>query len=435
MPGTAGVLLRLFLFQDPVPRGEARAALGSAVEDWLALGVLASVPGDALVSPFVIGLLDDRVILSDTLTHGQDAVMGFGHATIDLARAATPQYRVGHVLDLGCGAGTVAFALSRHADQVVATDLNPRAITLGRINAAINGIANVEFRVGSLFDPVADERFDVIASQPPYVAMPDGATGARFLYGGTRGDEIALALLEGLGAHLTAGGRAVLYVDWPAVGDTPLDQRLRAALRGAALDLLVLKAPDVSLDVHALAYAAGTHPVLDDAFEHEVHLRRAHFDRHGIRAIQPTITVVTHAEGSGGETIVLPIDPFGTIAPTSQRIDKLLLARSLVRCPERLLQTRVRVPEGTRLVQEQIGPGADVPSRLFAHFSAQACVAPMELTVGMLHLITVVHESSTVEVGLRRLAEEQEIPDSEIGQTVPAVQEALTRGLLEVAEL
>src|SRR6185369_13970237 len=138
----------------------------------------------------------------------------------------------------------------------------------------------VDFREGDLFAPVAGEAFDLIASQPPFVPRADGVAGAAFLYGGSRGDEIALALLAGLRDRLAPGGRAVLMVEWPEHGDEPLERRLRAAA-GDGLDLLVLRAKAAGLDEHAVSYAAAFHPTLDAAFEREATKRREHLDQAG----------------------------------------------------------------------------------------------------------------------------------------------------------
>ena len=65
-------------------------------------------------------------------------------------------------------------SLAAKVDRVIGTDINPRAVALSRINAALNGIGNVEFREGDMFAPVAGETFDLIISQPPFVSTPPG---------------------------------------------------------------------------------------------------------------------------------------------------------------------------------------------------------------------------------------------------------------------
>lgn len=100
------------------------------------------------------------------------------------------------VLDLGCGWGPVGVAAAKAArdGRVVLTEVNHRAARLARENLARNGVRNAEVRVGRLFEPVAGESFDVIATNPPYRV----------------GRELVLEILRGAPVHLTAEGRLVL---------------------------------------------------------------------------------------------------------------------------------------------------------------------------------------------------------------------------------
>jgi release factor glutamine methyltransferase len=78
------------------------------------------------------------------------------------------------VVDLGTGSGIVAISLALECPsaQVAAVDLSPEAISVARNNAGRLG-APVEFRQGDWLAPFAGERFDVIVSNPPYVADGD----------------------------------------------------------------------------------------------------------------------------------------------------------------------------------------------------------------------------------------------------------------------
>ncbi|HEV2317429.1 MAG TPA: methyltransferase [Thermoplasmata archaeon] len=100
------------------------------------------------------------------------------------------------ILDIGCGWGPIGLAAAKAAPQghVVLTDVNRRAVLLARGNARRNKIANAEVRPGSLFDPVRDDAFDLIVTNPPYHA----------------GRELVLRLLSEAPAHLREGGRLLL---------------------------------------------------------------------------------------------------------------------------------------------------------------------------------------------------------------------------------
>jgi release factor glutamine methyltransferase len=79
------------------------------------------------------------------------------------------------VADLGTGSGAIALAIAheRPDARVVATDQSADALLQARHNARLLGLERVEFRSGDWLAPLAGERFDLIASNPPYVAEGD----------------------------------------------------------------------------------------------------------------------------------------------------------------------------------------------------------------------------------------------------------------------
>jgi len=75
------------------------------------------------------------------------------------------------VLDVGTGSGAIALAIASElpAGRVTATDVSPAALDVAWANAVALGLA-VEMRQGDLLDGLGDRRFDLIASNPPYVS-------------------------------------------------------------------------------------------------------------------------------------------------------------------------------------------------------------------------------------------------------------------------
>jgi len=78
------------------------------------------------------------------------------------------------VLDLGTGSGAVALAIKQHRPgaRVSAVDHSSEALSIARLNAASLGL-EVELREGDWFEPLGKARFDLIVSNPPYVALGD----------------------------------------------------------------------------------------------------------------------------------------------------------------------------------------------------------------------------------------------------------------------
>jgi release factor glutamine methyltransferase len=83
--------------------------------------------------------------------------------------------RPSRVADLGTGCGAIALALARERPSwsIVATDVSGEALRVARHNAEACAIETVEFLLGSWFAPLLDRRFDLLLSNPPYVAQDD----------------------------------------------------------------------------------------------------------------------------------------------------------------------------------------------------------------------------------------------------------------------
>jgi release factor glutamine methyltransferase len=143
------------------------------------------------------------------------------------------------VLDLGTGSGAIALALAREwpAAEVTATDVSTAALAVARKNAEALGLAErVALVAGDGFAPLAGERFDVIVSNPPYVAAGEAAglapelahEPAVALFGpGPDGAGLLRRIAAEAGAHLRPGGLLALELA-PAQADD-VTQCLRAA--------------------------------------------------------------------------------------------------------------------------------------------------------------------------------------------------------------
>ncbi|MDQ7799421.1 MAG: methyltransferase [Candidatus Edwardsbacteria bacterium] len=106
-------------------------------------------------------------------------------------------------LDLGCGSGLQSLILSKSAEKVTGVDINPRAIDLAKFNALLNGIGNVEFVCGDLYQPTGKDKFDRIVSNPP---SAPGLVKAWNREGGISGRELVEDILAGAKEHLEYGG-------------------------------------------------------------------------------------------------------------------------------------------------------------------------------------------------------------------------------------
>ena len=139
---------------------------------------------------------------------------------VELALTHLPRDQESRVLDLAAGSGAIALALAKELPRaaVVGADISEAAITVARRNARRLGLANVVFRTGSWFDPVAEERFELIASNPPYIAATDERVEPavrRFephgaLFAGADGLEALRVITGAAGRYLSPGGWLVV---------------------------------------------------------------------------------------------------------------------------------------------------------------------------------------------------------------------------------
>ena len=197
----------------------------------------------------------------------EDHVLGVGGASLTLSGLMF-QAPVDSVLDLGTGCGIQALHAARHARRVVATDISERALVIAAMNAALNGFENIEFRLGSLFDPVAGERFDRIVSNPPFVITPrvEGVPSYEYRDGGMVGDALVEAVLTGVAEHLEPGGTAQLLGNWEYHdGDDGLP-RVRAWLDSVGLDYWIVEREVLSAALYAETWIrdGGTTPATPD---------------------------------------------------------------------------------------------------------------------------------------------------------------------------
>jgi release factor glutamine methyltransferase len=131
------------------------------------------------------------------------------------------------VLDIGTGSGAIALAVASEAPvgRLVATDLSADALRVARDNARhLEGqlAATPEFRLGFGYAPVVGESFDLIVSNPPYIAyaelerlppsVRDWEPPTSLVCGGD-GLEVTRQLIAGAPEHLRSGGRLALEVD------------------------------------------------------------------------------------------------------------------------------------------------------------------------------------------------------------------------------
>lgn len=277
----------------------------------------------------------------------QEQVLGVGAASLTLA-AATPRTVVGRTLDLGTGAGIQAVLAEDHSDLVVATDRNPRAVGFTRLSAALRGIT-VDARPGDLLEPVAEEVFDLVVSNPPYVISP----GRRYTYrdAGYEGDELCRTIVQQIPSVLAPGGHAVLLVNWLHLSGEDGEARVRSWFDGSGCDAWVVQRELAAPQDYVTAWLRDTD---ESAFDS---LYTPWMDSLvGVEAVAFAI-VAMHRRTDGLHPLVTVDDvPQPTAATWGEEVTAHFARRGLLEGD--LLSARLRLREDVRL--HQVGmPGAD----------------------------------------------------------------------------
>ena len=174
------------------------------------------------------------------------AAVFFGPDTYRFAAAVSRWLDAGRVVrravDIGCGAGPGAcvVARARPGAPVFAADINPAALSLARVNAEMAGLDAVETRHSDLFAAL-DGAFDLVVSNPPYLADPAERTYRHG--GGDLGAGLSLAIVEAALPRLSPGGTLLLYTGAAIVNG---HDAFRLAVAGRCV------AADVSWEYHEL---------------------------------------------------------------------------------------------------------------------------------------------------------------------------------------
>jgi methylase of polypeptide subunit release factors len=224
-----------------VPSADVGAALGTTAVDALQRLGFVTVEGANLVPRARIVPSEGLLLSFDGFSRGQDDPPGWVASFTPTAywlASLTPRRHVERALDVGTGNGAHALLAASHADHVIATDVNARALAFTDISAALNGIDNVETRLGSLFEPVAGETFDLITCNAPYVISP--VSQWQYRDGGFPGDQLSERVVREAPLHLTDEGHASVLVSWVAESEDDPDERIDEWLDGNGCDAWVI---------------------------------------------------------------------------------------------------------------------------------------------------------------------------------------------------
>lgn len=431
-------LIRLFILQQEVPEADARAALDV---DALAEAGYLSV-GDtvrALVDIRPYGSPDDGAngwVVAD-LTPGLDSVteptrpdyvLGVSPASTTLAHI-TMRTPVGSALDLGTGCGVQSLHLARHAQRVVGTDVNDRALELAALTAGLSQ-ADVDLRNGSLYEPVAGERFDLIVSNPPFVMSPPREEADTLAYRETNfeGDSLVETLIRGAADHLNPGGSLQLLTNW-AILDGPWEERLAAWIPDDC-DAWVIERERLDVFSYIEMWLTDAGLAGDPRWRAAYDEWLAYFDRLGVTAVGMGWILITRAGRpephrrfeTWPHAVAQPVG--GVFARHAAAVDASLLPT------DELLASRPRLVD---VDQETIGrPGSDDPEHIVLRQKV-GLMRAIKADTALAAVLGVLDGELTLGQVISAVAQVLELDAGQLAvQIIPEVRSALLDQLLHI---
>ncbi len=245
------ILLRALEPVEPLATLVRMFLLGQDVE-YSRLRSLVAADAEALAEAGLIRVDGDRAVPALRLTPWRGLILGHdpdpggalwdSHVSGPTPAADTLLQLVvpdgGTALDVGTGCGLLALVVAPGVERVVATDVNPAALRFSALNVRLNDVANVETRAGSLFEPVSDQQFDLIVSNPPFVISPEFELV--FRHSAYPRDEISREVVRSAAAHLAEGGFAHVLVNWVQPPGGAWLEVLRGWLDGTGCDAVCM---------------------------------------------------------------------------------------------------------------------------------------------------------------------------------------------------
>lgn len=135
--------------------------------------------------------------------------------------------RICDVLEIGTGTGLVALVAAKQANKVIATDINPHALDCAIKNMVTNKTYNMELRKGDLFEPLKDEKFDLILFNTPYLPSSEDEANDDELdtawNGGIDGRKTIDRFITGVKDYLKPGGKVQMVQSSLADNQATLD--------------------------------------------------------------------------------------------------------------------------------------------------------------------------------------------------------------------
>jgi methylase of polypeptide subunit release factors len=207
------------------------------IEKFCECGLLVE-SGNFVFSPFRAHRVEDFIIISDPPANSDSRASTYLDPLCEGPQLSKLliRKRVNRGLDMGCGCGILSIAMASFCEHVLGVDVNARAIEVSHFNAELNGIKNVTFIKGDLFESIEDQ-FDLIVFN-----SPTNKEGNQYRDLLECGEPLLARFFSDVGKHLTYTGYCQVNLAMNDYPDSPFLERLSNWIRmkGGAFRALIM---------------------------------------------------------------------------------------------------------------------------------------------------------------------------------------------------
>ncbi|MGH9772993.1 MAG: methyltransferase, partial [Candidatus Acidiferrales bacterium] len=371
------LLIRLFFFGEEVPVSSVASSFpAEIIKNMLASGILQE-EGDRVLPGCMLTHFENLLLACDSVRRARigspsDLVLGVNTPTQILARCMLRPPSFADVLDLGTGCGALALYAASEARRVLGADINPRAVEFMLLNAALNGLPNVEAFVGDRFEAVNGHRFDLILCNPPFFLTPKSKldfTDNPFLL-----DSFVESLVRQAPRFIKEGGYYQMLCEWVEVKGQSWRDRVQSWFEDSGCDVLILKAYEITPPDYVLKRAAEATALHGESSRQSLLDHARYFEEHGVERILGGLIAMRRStvwrDGTLRSRNWFVVDEMEEVP--SAPIGDLLLERFSTEdviasdSDSRLLAAKPRLSKGVILVQEAVQQGPSwQPKRIY----------------------------------------------------------------------
>jgi methylase of polypeptide subunit release factors len=357
-PTVWNTLVRMFVWAIPVHRDKAEQILPADILSIILKCGLARWKGSTLEPTAMLIPVEHLLVAADPMWRiesdesASDMVL-WPNQTTRMLQYFALQRPAGSTLDLGTGNGVIALLVANQSSHVIATDLSARAIEFARFNVALNGIDNIDCRVGDTFEPVNDLKFDHIVANPPFFVGP--SSDLLYCENPMELDLYCRRVVREGAALLNEGGFLQMVCEWVQVHGQPWQERLAEWVEGTSCDAWVLRTYAGDGDTYAHERTKDRYAASPEQATEKFERWIAHFRQKNVEQVHGGLFALRRR--SGQNWLRIEEGRVDSTAPFGDSVAQIFDTQSVLAASpsdEQLLATRPQMTPGVMLDQQSV---------------------------------------------------------------------------------